>query len=69
LHGLAAALEAERAGDIDQALEALARLPLGAEAKKALKKISDNALVADFDAAARIARSLLASSAGAGPTG
>jgi CheY-like chemotaxis protein len=63
LHELAAALEAERAGDIDAALEGLMRQALGAEAREVLKKISDSALVADFAAAAETVRSLLASGA------
>jgi HPt (histidine-containing phosphotransfer) domain-containing protein len=67
LHELVAALEAERAGDIDRALEGLMRLSLSPEARKAIKKISDSVLVTELADAAATARSLLASGAGADP--
>jgi CheY-like chemotaxis protein/HPt (histidine-containing phosphotransfer) domain-containing protein len=63
LHDLAAALENENAGDIDRILEefeaASASQTLDAKTKEALEKISDNVLMAEFDSAEEIVRSLL----------
>jgi CheY-like chemotaxis protein len=59
LHELATALENENAGDIDRILEELNAQNLDAETKEALGKISDNVLMAEFDSAEEIVRSLL----------
>jgi CheY-like chemotaxis protein len=64
-HELAAALEAQKAGDIDRILEELnahttsASQTIDAETKEILDKISDNVLMAEYANAAKIARSLL----------
>jgi hypothetical protein len=59
LHELAAALEAEKAGDIDRILEELMQQALDAETKAAIEKISDNVLMTEFESAAGIVRALL----------
>jgi CheY-like chemotaxis protein len=56
---LAAALKAENAGDIDRLLEELMRRTSDTRTKEALEKISANVLLAEFDRAAEIVRSLL----------
>jgi HPt (histidine-containing phosphotransfer) domain-containing protein len=59
LHELASALEAEKAGDIDEILEELMELPLDAETKEALEKVSDDVLMTEFKNAAETVRSLM----------
>jgi CheY-like chemotaxis protein len=59
LQELAAALETENAGDIDRILEKLNGQSLNTKTKEALEKISDNVLMAEFDSAVEIVRSLL----------
>jgi CheY-like chemotaxis protein len=59
LRELAAALESENAGDIDRTIEEFNAQNLDAETKEAVEKISDHVLMAEFDSAAEIVRSLL----------
>jgi transcriptional regulator of NAD metabolism len=48
LNSLAAALEAQKAGDIDRILEELNRQTLEPEAREILDQISDHVLMAEF---------------------
>jgi signal transduction histidine kinase/ABC-type amino acid transport substrate-binding protein/DNA-binding NarL/FixJ family response regulator/HPt (histidine-containing phosphotransfer) domain-containing protein len=59
LHELRAALESEKAGDIDRILEALNAKTLDTKTKEALVKISDYVLMTEFDSAVEVVRSLL----------
>jgi HPt (histidine-containing phosphotransfer) domain-containing protein len=56
---LAAALKAKKARDIDRLLEELMRRPQDARARKALEKISEYVLLAEYGGAAEIVRSLV----------
>jgi len=58
-HELAAALQSQKAHDIDHILEELLRQPLSADLKTALEQISDEALMAEYNKAGEILAGLL----------
>jgi HPt (histidine-containing phosphotransfer) domain-containing protein len=59
LQELSIALQEQKADDIDRILEELMHQPLDTKSKAALEEISDEVLVAEYDKAGEIIRSLL----------
>ena len=58
LRELAAALKSQKAPDIDQILEELNQKPLDSKTKKALEKIADDVLMAEYDSALKTIQEL-----------
>jgi signal transduction histidine kinase/CheY-like chemotaxis protein len=59
LRKLAEALKSQKGDDIDRILEQIAQQPLGASAKTAMDKITDEVLVAEYEKAGEILESII----------